>query len=169
MAKDEQTNHTLDSRTLQRIENLIQNKINAGYTAPCGWLFRRFTFFFFANDASTEENDSSFNTDDMRLQLARNTARFGGANIATSLESSDVTHVIINPEKLSSGDVASLREFLAARPGTKLPYLVSVAWVEESWTNGTLLDEESKLQFDPSLNPFQKSLIMRMGSNLYIT
>lgn len=145
MAKDDQTNHNLDSRTLQRIENLIQDKINAGYTAPCGWLFRRFTFYFFANDASTEENDASFDTDDMCLQLARNTARFGGANTTTSLESPDVTHVIINPEKLSSGDVASLRESLAARPGKKVPYLVSVTWVGESWTNGTLLDEESKL------------------------
>lgn len=145
MAKDEQTNHTLDSRTLQKIEHLIQDKINAGYTAPCGWLFRRFTLFFFESDARAEESKPSFNADDIRLQLARNTARFGGANTTTSLESSDVTHVIINPENLSSEEITSLRESLAARPGKKVPYLVSVAWVEESWTNGTLLDEESKL------------------------
>lgn len=145
MAKDEQANYTLDSRTSQKVENLIQNKINAGYTAPCGWLFRRFTFFFLENHASTEETKPKFITDEIRLQLARNTAQFGGANTTTSLESSDVTHVILNPEYLSPEDITSLRESLAARPGMKVPYLVSVAWVEESWMNGTLLDEESKL------------------------
>ncbi|KAJ5945809.1 Nucleic acid-binding OB-fold [Penicillium verhagenii] len=146
MEKDEQRKNTLDSRTSQKIENLIQHKIDSGYTAPCGWLFRRFTFFFVVNgqkENSTQKNEAdSIAANDIRLQLACNTALFGGANTATSVESSDITHVIVNPETLSSKEISSLRENLAARPGKKMPYLVTVTWLEESWENGTLLDEE---------------------------
>ncbi|KAJ5636168.1 Nucleic acid-binding OB-fold [Penicillium longicatenatum] len=145
MANEDQANNTIDSRTSGKIEDLIRDKINAGYTAPCGWLFRRFTLLFFEKnqETSTENNNPAptIAAGDIRLQLARNTAQFGGANTTTSLESSNVTHVIINPETLPSEDKTSLRESLAARPG-KIPHLVSVAWVEESWMNGTLLDEE---------------------------
>ncbi|KAJ5746060.1 Nucleic acid-binding OB-fold [Penicillium odoratum] len=144
MTNDDQSDRTLESRTSNRIENIIQDKIDSGYTAPCGWLFRRFTFLFFENDKAPKDNQAShiITLNDTCLQLARNTALFGGANTATSLESPNVTHVIVNPETLSLEEIKSLRESLAARPSKTLPYLVSMAWVEESWKNETLLDEE---------------------------
>lgn len=82
--------------------------------------------------------------EDTRLSLASNTARFAAAKIATSLKSSDITHVIVNPETTSAADIASLRKSLAGRSGKKVPHVVSCGWVEESWEHGTLLDEESK-------------------------
>lgn len=142
MAQDEiKTETPVHSNTLLRIEGLIEEKINSGYTAPCGWLFRNLNFFFCEPGNANEVDQASLS--DIRLQLALNTASFAGANIETSLQGAGFTHIIVNPVILSKDDIASLRKRLAERVGKKIPHLVSVAWVEESWTNGTLLDEES--------------------------
>ncbi|KAJ5783003.1 Nucleic acid-binding OB-fold [Penicillium paradoxum] len=137
----DQSDYTVDPETFQRIETQIQDKVNAGYTAPCGWLFRGLTFHFYSTDSENEHSPQELKKTH-RLQFARNTARFAGAASATSLQSSGITHVIIDPETLSSTDISSLRSSLAAHPGNKMPHLVSVDWVEESWKNGTLVDEE---------------------------
>lgn len=145
------TNLPLDPHTIHRVESQIQKKIESGYTAPCGWLFRGLIFLFFthAQQRNAEERHRTekkgVKTEDTRLSLARNTARFAAANIASSLKDSSVTHIIVNPETLSSAEISSLRESLAARPGKKIPHLVGLGWVEECWKHGTLLDEESKL------------------------
>lgn len=144
MAQDEiKTETPVHSNTLLRVENLIEDKIRSGYTAPCGWLFRNLNFFFCESGNAKEVVDQDGLTD-IRLQLALNTASFAGANIETSFQGSGVTHIIVNPEMLSKDEVVSLRKRLAEKVGKKIPHLVSVAWVEESWGNGTLLDEESK-------------------------
>lgn len=143
-ATHEQPESTVDPATFQRIETQIQDKVNAGYTAPCGWLFRGLTLHFSANGNGHDEPGTAELRDDQRLHLAHNIARFAGATTATSLQSSGITHVIINPDTLSPADLSSLRNSLAAQPGNKMPHLVSVSWVEECWKNGTLLDEESK-------------------------
>jgi len=141
---NQQSNHLLDPRTLHKVESHIQAKINSGYTAPCGWLFRGLTFFFFSQAPHANGDSASKPTEETAIGLARNIARFASAKVATSLESPDVTHVIVNQTNASREDIGSLRESLAARPGKKIPHLVSLDWVQESWENGTLLDEESK-------------------------
>lgn len=118
---------SLDPTSSQRIESRIQHRINAGYTAPCGWLFRGLTLFFPQKPGQKG------------LHLVQNTARFGSAEIVTSLQNS-VTHVVVDSEA-DSADISSLRKSLADRSG-KIPHLVGVDWVEECWKNGTLLDEE---------------------------
>lgn len=141
-----QSNHPPDPHTLHKVESHIQAKIDSGYTAPCGWLFRGLTFYFSTQTpyANGDGASSKPEMDHTAVYLARNTARFASANIATSLRSPDVTHVIVNPATLSREDIVSLRKSLATRPGKKIPHLVSLDWVQESWKNGTLLDEESK-------------------------
>lgn len=142
----ERPDHTPDPETIQRVEARIQEKVNAGYTVPCGWLFRGLKFYFYSNKDQLDEPASrELRKEDQRLHFARNTARFAGAETASSLRSSGTTHVIVDPETLSSADISSLRKSLAEKPGVKMPHLVSVGWVEECWKNGTLLDEESKL------------------------
>jgi DNA ligase-4 len=125
---------SVDLRTFQKIETRIQDRVNAGYTAPCGWLFRGLTLFFYSQQ-SDKQNDR-------RLHLVQNTARFASAESAPSLDNSSITHVVIDPVSLSAADISSLRKSIAAKPGSKIPHLVSVDWVEECWKNGTLLDEE---------------------------
>lgn len=150
MHKTEETSKPLDPHSIQKIETHIQDKINSGYTAPRGWLFRGLTFFFPSShqangDANSGSDSSSSATKDIRLTLARNTAQFAGASVVTSLNTPGVTHVIVNREKSSSAEISSLRKSVAAGSRKKIPHIVSLDWVEESWKHGTLLDEESKL------------------------
>ncbi|KAJ5893525.1 Nucleic acid-binding OB-fold [Penicillium taxi] len=136
----------LDLPTLHEIEGLIQDKIHSGYTASCGWLFRGLKFLFFSGrqtDGEDEHMDSEeFKVDDNRLTLAQNTALFGGADCVLSIDTADITHIIVNLQRVESVDITSLRNTLAAATGRKIPHLVSFEWVEESWKSGTLLDEE---------------------------
>ncbi|KXG47410.1 Nucleic acid-binding, OB-fold [Penicillium griseofulvum] len=138
----EQPDQIPDPETVHRVEALIQDKVNAGYTAPRGWLFRGLKFHFYSNGNQKDEQAPELRKEYHRLHFAHNTARFAGAENASSLESTGTTHVIVDPETSSSADVSSLRQSLAEKPGAKMPHLVSVSWVEECWKNGTLLDEE---------------------------
>ncbi|KAJ6119705.1 DNA ligase 4 [Penicillium sp. IBT 18751x] len=144
-----QNNIPLDPHTLHKVESHLQAKIDSGYTAPYGWLFRGLIFFFSSAVPTTggHETFDKTHTEDIALCLARNTARFASAHIATSFKDPDVTHVIVNPDTSSREDIASLRGSLAARPGKKIPHLVSLHWIQESWKNGTLLDEESTYDY----------------------
>lgn len=150
----------LDPHSIRKIESHIQNKINSGYAAPRGWLFRGLTFFFpssrRANSDESHDSDSSNSTIEViRSTLARNTAQFGGASSATSLKSAGVTHVIVNTEKISSAEISSLRKSLAAGSRKKIPHLVNTDWVEECWKHGTLLDEESIFSLSCACLSFQ--------------
>ncbi|KAI2728363.1 hypothetical protein CBS147354_2283 [Penicillium roqueforti] len=139
----EQPDHAPDPASVRRIEALIQEKVNAGYTVPCGWLFRGLKFHFYSSEDEQDESASGeLRKEHQRLQFAHNTARFAGAENSSLLKSSGTTHVIVDPGTLSSADISSLRKSLAEKPGAKMPHLVSVDWVEECWKNGTLLDEE---------------------------
>ncbi|KAJ5568516.1 Nucleic acid-binding OB-fold [Penicillium hetheringtonii] len=132
----------LDSTTVQRIESQILEKVHSGHTVPCGWLFRDLKFFFFSPNSQTNGLNEDPDTSDLDLTLARNTARFAGASSADSLKTPGMTHVIVNPDTTSSSDIRSLRGSLAALTNKKVPHLVSFKWVDESWKNRTLLDEE---------------------------
>lgn len=163
----DQPNAPIDPHTLHRVESQMQKKIESGYTAPCGWLFRGLTFLFFTQTQHADAEDmyqaekNGPKTEDTRLSLAHNTTRFAAAKIASSLKDSSVTHIIVNPETLSSAEILFLRESLAARPGKKVPHLVGLGWVEECWKNGTLLDEESKLM-PPSILDFLSLLFFAL-------
>jgi DNA ligase-4 len=139
----EQPTSPLDQTTIQRIESQVQDKVNAGYTALRGWLFRDLTLFFYTQPDEVK-HDEQTRKEDLRLRLAQNTARFAGAQSATSLQELGLTHVVINTKSSLSADLPSLRQSLAENMEKRLPHIVSVEWVEESWKNGTLLDEESK-------------------------
>lgn len=133
----------LDPSTSQRIESQIQERVHSGYTAPCGWVFKGLSFFFVTDTHTNEENEDprSF---DLALTLLQNYAVFAGARIVNSMKSPDITHFIVDANSASSMNVASLRQTMAAMASHKVPRLVSSKWVEESWKNCTLLDEESK-------------------------
>ncbi|KAJ5832214.1 Nucleic acid-binding OB-fold [Penicillium riverlandense] len=144
----DQTTISANLHALHKVEARIQERVDLGYTVPCGWLFKGLTFLFF----SKPDRENTDEEEDLPLRLARNTAQFASAQLASSLTDKRVTHVIANPETLSASTISSLRGSLAARPGKKVPHLVSLEWVQESWRNGTLLDEERKLTpFPPPL------------------
>jgi DNA ligase-4 len=109
-----------------------------------GWLFKGLSIYFHSPKSSEPNADSS------RLHLASTLAKFGGATIVDKFESKkrkpdgDVTHVVV-PTSLSKEEISSIRTTLSKQVGSgkRIPHLVTVEWVEDSWKEKTLLDEES--------------------------
>jgi len=75
----------------------------------------------------------------LRTKLASNLLRFGGGEIVTDLKDESVTHMVVGVGK-ERGDGKSFRQLVSTR--ARLPRIVNVDWIEESWAEKTLLDEE---------------------------
>ncbi|EFX03113.1 DNA replication and repair protein [Grosmannia clavigera kw1407] len=83
------------------------------------------------------------------LQL-KNYVLFGGGRVANSLEDAALTHIIVlcrdgndvdEDGGADGGELAAeIRRLMSSR--TRQPRIVSTAWVEASWKEGTRLDEE---------------------------
>lgn len=131
-----------NSDIVRKLDAQIQERVNSGYDMPIGWLFKNLTLYF--NHQSTEEADKINNLMDQECHLgsASNTARFAGAVVVKTLDNPSITHVVVDP-KCSAAELSSIRKTLAsAKRGNKVPHLVTVTWVEESWEQRTLLGEE---------------------------
>lgn len=133
------------TETIQILDSHIQERVNSGYEAPTAWLFKGLTILFHHNtpdDAESTEKDATEMNQEYRFHVARNAASFGGASIASSLKNlaTRPTHIVVDPSCPSS-ELTSIRSSWASR-GKKQPHLVSVKWIEESWDERTLLDEE---------------------------
>ncbi|KAI9816809.1 MAG: DNA ligase (ATP) [Pycnora praestabilis] len=89
-----------------------------------------------------EEGSQSTRVPDLKLNLAVNTVRFAGGKLSNDLSNESITHIVIGDD---TSRVKSIRKTLQRR--TSLPRIVRIAWVEDSWNERTLLDEESKLHY----------------------
>ena len=141
--------HNFDSsqcpESVTKITGHIQERAESGYEIPPGWLFKGLTFLF--NHKPTNDNDNDIETPSQsqrhRLRASASIAKFAGAEIASSLKDTAITHVIMDPET-PSAEISEFRGSLSARGGRKVPHIVTTKWVEESWDARTLLDEESE-------------------------
>ncbi|CAI4219088.1 unnamed protein product [Parascedosporium putredinis] len=70
-----------------------------------------------------------------------NYVRFGGGGVVGYLGDPALTHVVVVDGGVGGRGVGEVRKEIAARP--RIPRIVTGKWVEESWKEGTLLDEES--------------------------
>ncbi len=100
-----------------------------------GWIFEGVLIYAYAEDQSTETRRTHKNPD-FRMKQARDTARFAGARVASELEQG-VTHVLVGEDRSRS---RVLREKVSGFK--RLPRLVTVEWIEQSWQEKTLLDEQ---------------------------
>lgn len=127
------------------------NDIEGANISP-GWLFHAMTIYFHKISPSTPGNSaaqlslmtSESQQREQRLHLAHNLIRFGGASVTKKINKS-TTHIIVDPA-ISSTDLSDLRGTLAKQLGKerqKLAHIVKVDWIEESWKEKMLLDEES--------------------------
>ena len=102
-------------------------------------MFRRCRVYFAAMD----------NAPVARLLRFKNRVRFGGGAVEENMRGSAVTHVVL-VEAGGVGDSADAnakRDFSLAllhqlSAQKKQPRVVTMAWLEDSWKEGTLLDEE---------------------------
>lgn len=146
MSKDHHFHASQNPKIVRKLNERIQEKVNAGWEMPSGWLFKGLTILFPQNDKvdDAEVDETSQTHQQYRLNLARNTVRFAGANVVDS-KSSSVTHIVVAPGS-SSSDVSSIRKSHSAKPGKKVPHLVTAEWIEECWKQRTLLGEEGMLK-----------------------
>lgn len=148
MSNDDHFDVSQHPEIARKLNERIQEKVNAGWEMPSGWLFKGLTILFPQDDKvdDAEIDETPQIHQKYRLHLARNTAQFAGACVVGS-KSSSVTHIVVAPDS-SSSDISAIRKSYSAKPGKKVPHLVTVEWVEECWKQRTLLDEEGMLKPD---------------------
>jgi DNA ligase-4 len=108
-----------------------------------GWMFRGLTVYF------DPVKESQLNGDDQNVgpgkvekdiqrgeEAASWTLRFGGGLLSEELNDERVTHVVVHEKS----KLERIRGTLATR--SRLPRIVTRRWIEESWEEQTLLDEE---------------------------
>ncbi|SPO02926.1 probable DNA ligase [Cephalotrichum gorgonifer] len=93
-----------------------------------GYIFSRCVVYFHGGDAEGTES----------FKLG-NYVEFGDGTVVGYLGSPDLTHVVVLGDDDREG-VAGLRKEISSR--TRIPRLVTRRWIEESWEESTLLDEE---------------------------
>lgn len=99
-----------------------------------GWMFEGLLLYSdrqLFNDASLTDKDSDF-----RIKQACDTARFAGANFTNDLREG-ITHVLVGAD---GSTTRALRQ--RTSEFQRLPRLVTIDWIEQSWQEKTLLDEE---------------------------
>lgn len=103
-----------------------------------GWMFQG-VHIYVDLLSSTIPDVTLLNTSghDLRMRVAGNLVRFAGGKFADNLSDESITHILVDP---SSPRLSMLRKSISERK--RLPRIVTIEWVEESWKERTLLDEE---------------------------
>lgn len=81
-------------------------------------------------------------SDAQQVRKLSSYVRYGGGVLTDSLDDNAITHVVlVGGDPMQTGEQASsIREKISSR--RKLPRIVSETWVEDSWREKTLIDEE---------------------------
>ncbi|KAF2087353.1 DNA ligase 4 [Saccharata proteae CBS 121410] len=94
-----------------------------------GWMFRGLRVYV--------EKPAAADGDATRLDLAAQVFRFAGGEVMGSLDDSGITHVVVGD---GQSRLKELRQAVSRR--SPVPRIVTVEWIEASWKEKTLLDEE---------------------------
>jgi DNA ligase 4 len=120
----------------------IASELSASRDIP-GWMFAGLVVHFDPVEISQPNAinpevglEESIQELERRKGSASWTVRFGGGLLSEQLDNKQLTHVIVHDKS----DVKQLRKTLSTRP--RLPWIVTRQWIEESWRERTLLDEE---------------------------
>ncbi|ELR07087.1 hypothetical protein GMDG_08264 [Pseudogymnoascus destructans 20631-21] len=100
-----------------------------------GFMFSDFCAHIAGWQRSEEVADLS--EDGLRCLLVEHKLRFGLASIKSDLEDTNITHIVVQ-EGLDR--LKSIREKISHR--RVVPRIITLEWVEDSWREGTLLDED---------------------------
>lgn len=145
MTKQHHFDSTQCPDAIKRITDRVQERTYSGFELPRGWLFKGQTFYFNRKSSTESSNQQEGGGQEHlhNLIVTANIARFAGAAVVSALKDATITHVIIDPDT-SSTETSEFRRSLSTRGGKKVPHIVTSEWIEECWTERTLLDEESK-------------------------
>jgi DNA ligase-4 len=98
-----------------------------------GSMFRRCVIRFISDDAS-EDSGRKFD-----LQIAKNRFLFAGGKMVDDDEDQDTTHYVVTSE---DPEVARPLRAKLSRTSRRIPKIVGIKWLQDSWDEKTLLDEE---------------------------
>lgn len=102
-----------------------------------GWMFDGLSIYLDSDTAGDRGTQTMRETnDDGRIEKANRLARFAGAQLTKSLQPG-VTHIVTRNDR---NRLETFRHHVSNFE--RLPRLVTVEWVEQSWTAQTRLDEE---------------------------
>ncbi|KAL8832435.1 MAG: hypothetical protein Q9191_000255 [Dirinaria sp. TL-2023a] len=93
------------------------------------------------SDLTSQRNE--FTSSKLRMEQACTLARFAGARFTNKFEDLRLTHVLVGDD--GRDRMNALRRAVSSRQF--LPRLVTMDWIEQSWQEKTLLDEERKFAF----------------------
>jgi DNA ligase 4 len=120
----------------------IASKLS-GLESIRGWMFRGLTVYFDpVKESQLNGDDQNVGPGEVEKDIQRHeeaaswTLRFGGGLLSEELDDKRVTHVVVHEKS----KLKQIRGTLAVR--TRLPRIVTRQWIEESWEERTLLDEE---------------------------
>jgi DNA ligase 4 len=103
-----------------------------------GWLFKGLRIYpDFEGKSNGDDTSLGMGGKDQRIKLASNLAKFAGAEVVEDLGHENITQVVIDADSPRLGTV---RKEISKR--SRLPRIVTADWIEDSWKEGTLLDEE---------------------------
>jgi len=105
-----------------------------------GWLFKGTVLCFIDLAASVNGADQvDADQHSSHFEQSRRIARFAGAKLVKDVEESTVTHVVAETGSQNDQGLRELRSRIARKK--RLPRLVTLEWIEESWAEKTRLDE----------------------------
>lgn len=128
---DNMVKNELDFDALTFEEELIESEGEDFLLDLKGRLFSGLKIY-----AATEDR-KDYDTGNDEMVIVKNTLRFAGGKLVGDISDKSITHVIVEENRK---DIKALRQEIAKK--RKLPRLVTTKWVEDSWMEGTLLDEE---------------------------
>jgi DNA ligase-4 len=120
-------------------------------------MFRGLTIYF--DKSPLDESDQMLQqcSPEPALDLASSTVRFGSGKVTDDLNNTNITHIVIGKDR---SRLQSIRETISMLVTAVLPFvpffslisdrrtciprIVTIDWVDQSWNEKTLLDEESK-------------------------
>ena len=105
-----------------------------------GWLFEGLRICFDGLKDLHVDGKVDSDLSGLRLRMALNTARFGSARIAHSLDDEDITHIVVDLKNGHRNELKETRRRISTRK--RLPRIVTVEWIERSWEEKTRLAEE---------------------------
>lgn len=117
------------------LDQLERHGHDLGFRDMKGFMFKGLCVYTDGRRKYMELGD--LDEEGLRRLFVEDRVIFGNGSVADDFEDRNITHIIVG------GDCLALKEIkqrISHRK--KLPHIVTMEWVEESWTEGTLLDEE---------------------------
>lgn len=128
-----------------------------------GWMFEGLQLYVDQPERDDSSGISSteqkaLDTLDLRTKQACNTAKFAGATFTGRLTDEGITHVLVRTDKAPRALREILLQYVVCDQGfskdiinqgmirrKRLPRIVTLDWIEQSWVEKTLLDEEREM------------------------